>query len=248
MQEISYWDCILKCFLHLIAEAWGYFLVSRGSILHLSLCSGKAWDVCTIIGTLQFLTNSTWVGVSFPVRLWLSTTVNAGLSLLIRSKPPWQHKAKFWPDQIWIKWAINPFCNGNCKLALVVPTLTLCWLPDTSAPTAPSPAQAGSGSSSFPPFPSDACWAPTPHLQLFPSEPRPVPSHNYCSWHWNPLPETLAIFSSTVGFILILIYFSFKSLFHWEKKCRFCTINENQIPCHYAQPLISRSRNTGMLL
>lgn len=148
MQEISYCNCILKYFINLISEAWVYFQASRGSSLHLSHCSGKAWDVCTITGTLQCLINCTWVGVSFPV--------NAGLPLLIRSETPWLHKAKAWPDQqtqIWIKWVINPFYNSNCKLALVVPTLILSWLPNTSAPTAPS----GLGSSSFSSL-SLRCW------------------------------------------------------------------------------------------
>lgn len=42
MQETSRGDCILKCFIRLIAEDWVYFLVSRGSSLHLSHGSGKA--------------------------------------------------------------------------------------------------------------------------------------------------------------------------------------------------------------
>jgi len=34
------------------------------------------------------------VGVLFTVRLWLTTTVNAILSVMIRSKMPWLHRAK----------------------------------------------------------------------------------------------------------------------------------------------------------
>lgn len=170
---------MIKCFIHLIGEVWVYFLLSRGCSLHLSPCSGKAWDACTPSELCSVPQTALGLEFSLPGRPCWSTAVNAGLSLLIRWKTPWLHKEKAWADQqtqIWVEWAINLFWNDNCRLALVAPILKTVLAPWYLHLTAQG---LGFSSFPFPPFLLDAFGASTPHLQLFLSEPRSVPSHNY---------------------------------------------------------------------